>query len=66
MILVELGGLCNMVEPVGWDAHDGYLRLADRKAVFRDPSFTENGPSSLLANLSDLPERLKKNRKRLI
>jgi len=55
-----------MVEPVGWDAHDGYLRLADRKAVFRDPSFTENGPSSLLANLSDLPERLKKNRKRLI
>ncbi|MHB8106833.1 MAG: NACHT domain-containing protein [Candidatus Cryosericum sp.] len=49
-----------------WNGRDGYFRMSDKKVVFRDPSLTESGPSSLLANMGDLPDRLSKNRKRLV
>lgn len=49
-----------------WNGRDGYFRVSDKKVVFRDPSLTESGPASLLGNMSDLPNRLSKNRKRLV
>lgn len=53
-------------EDLWWNGCDGYSRIADKKTIFRDPSFTENGPPSLLANMCDLPDRLSKNKRRLI
>ena len=49
-----------------WNGRDGYFRVLDKKVIFRDPSLAEGGPASLLANMSDLPDRLSKNRKRLV
>lgn len=40
-----------------WDGRDGY-GTADGRTVFRDPSVTEGGPASLLADAQDLPRRL--------
>lgn len=42
-----------------WDGRDGY-RLLSGRTVFRDPSITEVGPASLLADADDLPERLER------
>jgi len=49
-----------------WNGRDGYSRISDGKTIFRDPSFTENGPSSLMTDAQDLLERLDKIGKRLI
>ncbi len=48
-----------------WDGRDGY-RLLSGRTVFRDPSITEVGPASLLADADDLPERLERLGLRLI
>ena len=40
-----------------WDGRDGY-GIADGRTVFRDPSVTEGGPTSLLADAQDLLTRL--------
>lgn len=48
-----------------WDGRDGY-RLLSGRTVFRDPSITEGGPASLLADADDLPERLERLGLRLI
>jgi len=40
-----------------WDGRDGYGALG-RPTVFRDPSFTEAGPLSLVADAQDLLKRL--------
>lgn len=48
-----------------WDGRDGY-RLVGGKTIFRDPSVTESGPSSLLADMNELQERLDKLGFRLI
>ncbi|MEW5804738.1 MAG: hypothetical protein AB1847_21820 [bacterium] len=40
-----------------WDGKDGY-RLANGRTVFRDPSVTEVGPLSLMADADNLLERL--------
>jgi hypothetical protein len=42
-----------------WNGVDGFS-TPDGKAVFRDPSASEGGPSTLLADLDDLLSRLKK------
>jgi len=54
------------LQDLWWNGRDGYFRVSDKKMIFRDPSLTESGPSSLLANMSDLPDRLSKNGKRLV
>ena len=41
-----------------WDGRDGY-RVADGRTVFRDPSVTDGGPTSLVADAQDLLRRLK-------
>lgn len=41
-----------------WDGRDGY-RNSDGLTVFRDPSVTEGGPITLLADAQDFPIRLK-------
>ena len=48
-----------------WDGRDGY-RLVGGKTIFRDPSVTESGPGSLLADTDKLQERLDKLGLRLI
>ena len=48
-----------------WDGTDGY-RLVGGRTVFRDPSVTESGPRSLLADTDKLQERLDKLGLRLI
>ena len=40
-----------------WDGRDGY-RMTDGRTVFRDPSVTEGGPASLVADAEDLLRRL--------
>lgn len=40
-----------------WNGQDGY-RLIRGRTVFRDPSITEAGPTSLLVDANDLVERL--------
>ena len=52
-------------EDLWWDGRDGY-RLVGGKTIFRDPSVTESGPSSLLADMDELQERLDKLGLRLI
>ncbi|NQT92327.1 MAG: hypothetical protein HQ559_06170 [Lentisphaerae bacterium] len=42
-----------------WNGQDGY-RLVTGSTVFRDPSVTEKGPTSLLVDADDLLERLNK------
>ena len=42
-----------------WDGRDGY-QLMDGRTVFRDPSVTEAGPKTLIADSDDLLERLDK------
>lgn len=48
-----------------WDRRDGY-GMVDGRTVFRDPSLTEGGPASLLADAHDLPRRLESIGRRLI
>ncbi|HNP96029.1 MAG TPA: hypothetical protein PKJ63_10385 [Cyclobacteriaceae bacterium] len=48
-----------------WDGIDGY-RLVNGRTVFRDPSVTQDGPPSLLADAGDLLDRLDKIGMRLI
>jgi len=48
-----------------WDGRDGHS-LINGRTVFRDPSITEAGPSSLLADADDLIERLHRLGLRLI
>ena len=48
-----------------WDGRDGY-RLINGRTVFRDPSITEAGPASLLADIDELLERLDRLGLRLI
>ena len=48
-----------------WDGQDGY-RVVNGRTVFRDPSVTEGGPSSLIADADDLLHRLKKLKLQLI
>ena len=40
-----------------WDGRDGY-GVSDGRTVFRDPSVTEGGPASLVADAQDLLRRL--------
>ncbi len=47
------------------DGRDGY-RLINGRTVFRDPSLTEDGPSSLVIDADDLLERIDKLGLRLI
>jgi hypothetical protein len=42
-----------------WDGQDGY-HLNNGRTIFRDPSVTEAGPASLLADADDFLERLNK------
>ncbi len=42
-----------------WDGQDGY-RLTDGGTIFRDPSVTEVGPASLIADTDELLNRLEK------
>ena len=51
--------------PLWWNGVDGHS-TADGKVVFRDPSASEGGPASLLADVDDLLLRLKKLRYRLV
>lgn len=48
-----------------WDGQDGY-RLNNGRTIFRDPSVTEAGPASLLADADDFLERLNKLGLRLV
>ncbi len=48
-----------------WDGKDGY-RLKEGRTVFRDPSITDGGFSSLLVDVDDLLDRLDKLGLRLI
>ena len=48
-----------------WDCRDGY-RLIDGRAIFRDPSVTENGPGTLIADSDELLQRLDRLGLRLI
>jgi len=48
-----------------WDGQDGYRQI-DGRTVFRDPSVTNPGPSSLLIDADDFSERLDKLGLRLI
>jgi hypothetical protein len=48
-----------------WDGVDGY-RLISGRTVFRDPSVTESGPASLIADDDDLLDRLDRLGLRLI
>ena len=41
-----------------WDGQDGY-RVFDGRTVFRDPSVTEGGAATLIADAQDLAHRLK-------
>lgn len=50
--------------PLWWNGVDGFL-TPDGKTVFRDPSASEGGPPTLLADLDDLVLRLKKLGRRL-
>ena len=42
-----------------WDGRDGY-RFVNGKTIFRDPSITEAGPASLIADADDFLNRLNK------
>ncbi len=42
-----------------WDGQDGY-RLANGRTIFRDPSVTEEGTASLIADADELLDRLDK------
>ena len=44
-------------EPLWWNGADGFSTL-EGKTVFRDPSASEGGPSTLVADLDDLLRRL--------
>lgn len=46
-------------EPLWWNGVDGFSN-AEGKTVFRDPSASEDGPATLLADLDDLLPRLEK------
>lgn len=50
---------------LAWTGRDGFKR-EDGRAVFRDPSLTERGPSALVADNEDLLRRLTILKKRLI
>jgi hypothetical protein len=51
--------------PLWWNGVDGFS-TPDRKNVFRDPSASEGGPATLLADIDDLHSRLKILRCRLV
>ncbi|WP_413936840.1 hypothetical protein [Nitrospira sp. BLG_1] len=51
--------------PLWWDGVDGFS-IANGKTVFRDPSSSEGGPATLLADRDDLLIRLKKLGCRLV
>ena len=42
-----------------WDGRDGY-GVSSGRTVFRDPSVTEGGPASLVADVEDLAKRLER------
>ena len=48
-----------------WDGKDGFHHI-NRKTVFRNPAITESGPASLIVDVDELLERLKKLGLRLI
>lgn len=51
--------------PLWWDSVDGF-KTPDGRTIFRDPSASEGGPSSLLADMNDLLPRLKKMGRRIV
>ncbi len=51
--------------PLWWDGVDGFS-APDGKTVFRDPSASEGGPATLLADMGDLLLRLKSLHCRLV
>jgi hypothetical protein len=52
-------------DPLWWNGVDGFS-TPDEKIAFRDPSASEGGPDTLLADLDDLLPRLKKMNCRLV